>query len=88
MSYEIMGTYPEEIRLRVILVALSKLDPDFQARSIRMERLEPLVTSLFSPDSFSRRTLGGFVFSRHPRKGEIRIEREKKNKTGRFLLEI
>lgn len=88
VNYEIMETYPEEIRLRVILILLSKLDPGFQARSIRMERLEPLVTSLFSSDSFPRRTLGGFVFSRHARRGEILIEREKKNKTGKFLLEI
>lgn len=56
--------WPEEIRLRVILCALSALDPEFLSRDIRLERLEKIVDLLFSDEAFRRRSLGGFLFSR------------------------
>lgn len=66
--------WPEEIRLRVVLRALSRLSPGFCASDIRIESLEKIVEGLFSEQAFRRQTLGGFLFSR---KGvDIVLERE------------
>lgn len=88
LDYATLLACPEEARLRVLLMALSDLSPGFSSVSIRMERFEALVHDLFASGAFRRRTLGGFVFSHRARAGEILIECEKKNKTGKVLLEI
>lgn len=88
LDCEILARCPEETRLRAILLALADLAPGFSPAAIRMERFESLVGDLFAPAPFRKRTLGGFVFSRRDRAGEIVIAREEKNKTGKVLLEI
>ncbi|HRC26337.1 MAG TPA: hypothetical protein PKX87_02780, partial [Alphaproteobacteria bacterium] len=66
--------WPAEIRLRVIVHGLARLEPDFSPARIRLERLETIVEGLFSDRPFARRTLGGFLFSR--RRGCVVLERE------------
>jgi tRNA(Ile)-lysidine synthase len=66
--------WPAEIRLRVIVQGLARLEPDFSPARIRLERLEAIVEGLFSDGPFARRTLGGFLFSR--RGGCVVVERE------------
>lgn len=74
LDAEALRQWPEEIRLRVILRALSVLDPDFVSSNIRLEKLENLVDLLFLDEPPPRRSLGRFLFSR--RSGNIILERE------------
>ncbi|MCB9978416.1 MAG: tRNA lysidine(34) synthetase TilS [Rhodospirillales bacterium] len=75
LDAEVLKQWPEEIRLRVILLALSVLDPDFVSLDIRLEKLEKIVDLLFLDEPFPRRSLGGFLFSRTD--GVVTLERER-----------
>ena len=52
---------PEEVIVRVVLMALEQFRPEFDYAP-RMEKVEALVYDLRSSDNFRKRTLGGVIF--------------------------
>jgi tRNA(Ile)-lysidine synthase len=67
---------PEEILLRVLMLAADELRPG-EEYSPRMEKLESLMARLLAEEGFKSATLGGCLFSLVPKDGTLKIEREK-----------
>lgn len=76
LNFELVRKQDEEIALRVLLRAISELRPQ-EDYLPRMEKIEVLADDLRNTDKFRRRTLGGLVFSRDDKMGEIEISLEK-----------
>ncbi len=71
---------PAEIRLRVLLKAM-----DIKGYGPRMEKMEGLAARLFEDQSFTKATLGGFIFHYDRKRGLICIEKEKSGKSACLL---
>lgn len=70
-AFEILAAAPADIRLRVLMAAVR------DGYGPRLEKMEALVSALFSEKPFRRQTLGGVVWSRDRKKGLIVLEQEK-----------
>lgn len=68
---------PEEIVLRVLKKAISKLSPTAPPYPVREEKLEALIQDLISGAPFRKRTLGGLIFEKDEGEGLIRLTQEK-----------
>jgi len=66
---------PEEIILRVLIMAMEQLSPP-DHYSARLERLETLLADMINAALFRRRTLGGVIFTRDDKANQIIIETE------------
>lgn len=63
LKYSHFQNIPEEIGLRVLLLAMNDVVPA-ETYPPRLERVENLFVDLMKPDAFRKRTLSGIVFER------------------------
>lgn len=76
-KFELLVSEPEEVVLRVLLRAMSVLNPS-DGYGVRLERLEQLCADMMKPDHFRKRTLGGVIFERKDADGEVVLSTEKR----------
>ncbi len=75
--FEIWSKQPSEIALRLVVRAFEEFSPDADYLP-RMEKIEDLCVDLMAGEAFRKRTLGGVIFSRDDKEGEIIMSREHK----------
>jgi tRNA(Ile)-lysidine synthase len=87
LSLDELSAQPDEIRLRVIQMAMDELQASSLVDDVkktgsygpRLERVEDLCEALFSQATFKRRSLGGMLFSKDVAKRLIIVELERKD---------
>jgi len=65
LDYEGLKNEPAEIRLRVLILALERMNPVADGYGPRREKMEDLAVALFDKGSFRKQTLGGCIFERN-----------------------
>ncbi len=74
-NYKKLQKYPDEVVFRCVLAAFQHFNPDADYAP-RMEKVETLLYDLISSEDFRKRTLGGLVFDRDDKNGQLIIEQE------------
>ncbi len=74
-DFDVLLRNPEEIILRVLLLAMSKISPN-DGYGVRMEKIENLCKDLMKRQAFRKRTLGGVIFYLDNNKDELLLFRE------------
>jgi tRNA(Ile)-lysidine synthase len=75
LDFSAWRVQPEEIALRQILMVFAHFYPD-EDYFPRMEKVESLVADLLVAPHFRKRSLGGAIFERNDKRGEIVVTRE------------
>ncbi|MCK5373662.1 MAG: tRNA lysidine(34) synthetase TilS [Alphaproteobacteria bacterium] len=79
LEYGSLASQPLEIVIRVVLLAMEKLNGKEGAYGPRLERVEHLCEDLIQPNNFRKRTLGGIIFEHKTKSGEIVLSLEKQS---------
>ncbi len=74
-NFNVLKSNEEEIVFRVVLSAINQMMPD-RAYGVRLDRVERLCTDLMKPSPFRKRTLGGIIFDRNDKLGQLILSRE------------
>lgn len=75
LDYKLLSGQPAEIALRIVLQGFEHLRPDADYAP-RMEKIEALFENLMSAAPFRKRTLGGLVFERDDKAGQVLLQIE------------
>ena len=77
LKYDILAKTPLEIVIRVVLKAMEELKGGQGGYGPRLERVETLCEDLIEVDTFRKRTLGGIIFEKKDKSGEVVLSLEK-----------
>ena len=75
-KFDLLISEPEEVVLRVLQKGMAVLNP-VEGYGVRFEKIEQLCADLMKPEAFRKRTLGGIIFERLDKEGQVVLSLEK-----------
>lgn len=79
LNHSLLVQQNEEIALRVLLKAYQALIPEAQYKKPRLKEFEDIAATLLQATQHQRATLGGVVWTAHPKKDYFELQRECKD---------